>query len=341
MDFARQTGQLFMLGIDDIEPEPLKPLIEEFLPGGIILFGHNIVSPDQVRQLTGGLQDYAAAAGLPPLLISIDQEGGRSVRLGADFCPASPSNWRLGKAYAENADSLPVRDQAQQTAELLAGLGINMNLAPVLDVVTVDGNTVIGDRSYGADPTLAITLGCTYIETLQAAGVVATAKHFPGHGPTTVDSHFGLPVVELLDPELRFIHLLPFKAAIASGVDAIMPAHIIYTAWDEWPATLSDVLLTKLLREELGFKGVVVSDDLNMHAISRQFPYPASMVQAVGAGVDLLLVCSNVDIQREAWRTIHDAIEAGDLSELAVDRALERIGKLKSKYLSFTKESEV
>ncbi|MBN2081100.1 beta-N-acetylhexosaminidase [bacterium] len=339
MDLARQTGQLFMLGIAGSEPEPLRPLIEELQPGGIILFGHNIIALDQVRQLTGGLQEYAAAAGLPPLLISIDQEGGRVARLGQELCRQYPDNWELGAAFSRDGDLSPVRTQARQTAALLLGLGVNMNLAPVLDVVTVAGNAVIGNRSYGNAPALAASLGVAYIQTLQAAGVIATAKHFPGHGPTPVDSHTGLPVVELEDFELRGIHLAPFAAAIEAGVDAIMPAHIIYTAWDEWPTTLSAVLLTTLLRDELGFSGAVVSDDLNMHAISRQYPYPASMVQAVRAGVDILLVCNGLEIQREAWRTIRESIEAGHLSELAVDRALERIGKLKAKYLLASKES--
>jgi beta-N-acetylhexosaminidase len=338
MDLARRTGQLFMFGIEGTEPEPLRPLIEELQPGGIILFGHNVVSLNQLQQLTAGLQEYAAAAGLPPLLISVDQEGGRAVRLGGDLCKQYASNWRLGEAYRVTGDLNTVRDQGQETAVTLSGVGINMNLAPVLDVVTAEGNTVIADRAYGAAPELAARLGTAYIEALQAGGVIATAKHFPGHGPTPVDSHYGLPVVDLANEELHAVHLAPFRAAIAAGVAAVMPAHIIYTAWDEWPATLSRVLLTTLLREELGFHGVVISDDLNMHAISRHYPYPASMVQAVNAGVDILLVCHQHELQREAWNDVMSAAENGSLSGLALDSALNRIGGLKAQYLAAEEE---
>jgi len=338
MDPARRIGQLFMFGIEGTEPEPLRPLIEELLPGGVILFGHNIVSLNQLQQLTGGLQAYAAAAGLPPLLISVDQEGGRAVRLGGELCRQYPSNRQLGEAYRETGDLSSVRDQGSETAATLAGVGINMNLAPVLDVVTVEGNTVIADRAYGAEPEAAASLGTAYVEALQAGGVIATAKHFPGHGPTPVDSHYGLPVVDLTNDELHAVHLAPFWAAIAAGVAAIMPAHIIYTAWDEWPATLSRVLLTTLLREELGFSGVVISDDLNMHAISRHYPYPASMVQAVSAGVDILLVCHQHEVQRAAWNTMISAAENGSLSELTLDTARHRIGRLKAQYLAADEE---
>jgi beta-N-acetylhexosaminidase len=334
MDLPQKIGQLFMFGIEGTEPEPLKPLIEQLLPGGIILFNHNIVSLDQLQKLTGTLQEYAAATGLPPLLISADQEGGRCVRLGEALCPQYPSNRELGDAFLADGNPDAVKQQGRNTAVALSNAGVNMNLAPVLDVVTVEGNTVIADRAYGTEPGVATRLGAAYIEALQANRVIATAKHFPGHGPTHVDSHFGLPMVDLPVAELRAVHLSPFKAAIETGVDAVMPAHIIYTAWDEWPATLSRILLGTLLREELGFRGVVISDDLNMHAISRHYPFPASMVQAVCAGVDILLVCFQPDVQREAWHTVLHAAESGDLSELILDQALDRISRLKAKYLA-------
>ena len=334
MQEVQSAGQLFMLGIDGHDPEPLRPLVEEFRPGGIILFNHNIASLAQVQNLTGTLQDYAIACGLPPLLVSADQEGGRVTRLGPELCPAFPSNWQLGADYASSGDTAPVVHQAEQTAAALLRCGININLAPVLDVVTVEGNTVIADRSYGAGPALAGRLGCAYIEALQTSGVIATAKHFPGHGPTAVDSHTDLPRVELDEAELRERHLAPFRAAVASGVAAIMPAHIIYEAWDGWPTTLSHRILTGLLREELGFEGVVVTDDLNMHAISKHYPYPESIVQALQAGVDLLLVCTDTLIQRAALSAVRDALANGKLDSSLVAAAQERINRLKQYYLN-------
>ncbi len=332
MDISHKVGQLFMFGIEGTEPEPLQPLIESHLPGGVILFRHNIVSTDQVQHLTGALQNYATSAGLQPLLISADQEGGRVVRLGENICPQYPSNWELGEEYLSTRKLSRVWKQGKETAVVLRSVGINMNLAPVMDVVTVEGNTVIADRAYGAEPEMVQELGGIYIKGLQGEGVIATAKHYPGHGPTDVDSHYGLPFVKLSDDELREVHLPPFQVAIGTGVDAIMPAHIIYEAWDEWPATLSKTLLTTLLREELGFGGVVISDDLNMHAISKHYPFPASMVQAVNAGVDILLVCFEPDVQRAAWQTVHDAVQGGELSEEILDAALGRIADLKQKY---------
>jgi beta-N-acetylhexosaminidase len=216
----------------------------------------------------------------------------------------------------------------------LRWLGINMDLAPVLDVNSQSRNPVIGDRSLGDDPALVARLGKEFISGLNQAGVIAVGKHFPGHGDTVVDSHFNLPVVEQARRVLKQREMVPFKAAIADGLEAIMSAHVLYPALDEeYPATLSAEILTKLLRRELGFKGVILSDDLLMKALE-QSKLPQVAVRAIQAGVDLLLIGRDDPQVPLVIEALLRAVKAGGISPGRLEQAVDNILQLKAKWLN-------
>jgi len=332
MDIAHKIGQMIMVGFDGANPDRVSKLITDLHLGGIILFSRNIDTREQARSLTSSLQNVSQSAGLPKLLVSIDQEGGSTTRLGHDICPEFPTNRHHGDHYRSTGDLSPVIEQAKITAGTLLDLGINMNLAPVVDVVTVDGNEVIGSRSYGSDSETVSALGSGYIKELQKNGVIATAKHFPGHGPTRVDSHKALPSTSISRADAENVHMAPFRRAIDSGVDAIMTAHIVYESFDSLPATLSHELLTNQLRNRMGFQGIIITDDMNMLAIADNFGVEDAMVRTINAGVDILLICKNEETQRRAFNAVLDGVNSGAIEESTVDRAYYRISSMKRNY---------
>jgi len=332
MDIAYKIGQMIMVGFDGANHDRVSKLITDLHLGGVILFSRNIKTREQVKSLIFSLQNTAQSAGLPKLLVSIDQEGGSTTRLGRDICPEFPTNRQHGDHYRSTGDLSPVVEQAKNTARVLLDLGINMNLAPVVDVVTVDGNEVIGSRSYGSDTEIVSILGSEYIRELQKNGVIATAKHFPGHGPTHVDSHKALPSTSISRADAENVHMAPFRRAIDSGVDAIMTVHIVYESFDNLPATLSYELLTNQLRNRMGFQGIIITDDMNMLAIADNFGVEDAMVEAINAGVDILLICKNEETQRQAFNAVLDGVNSGAIKESTVDRAYMRILTLKRKY---------
>jgi beta-N-acetylhexosaminidase len=326
-DLSRKIGQLIMVGFEGTDAFGISGLIQELNLGGVILFTRNIKSADQVKKLTDSLKGISS-----DLLISIDQEGGSTTRLGPDICPIFPTNWQHGINFSTTGDPEPVIEQAETTAKVLKNLGINMNLAPVLDVVTVSGNEVISDRSYGNTPDIVGELGSRYIASIQDAGIIATAKHFPGHGPTNVDSHKALPSTDIGWQEIEEVHLSPFKRAVETGVDAVMTAHMVYKTIDSLPATLSAPILTGVLRNLLGFDGVIITDDLLMRAIADDHDIEESCVMAVRAGVDILLICSSEEHQRRAHTGLIEAVESGKIEERFIDEASFRIQRMKRKY---------
>ena len=210
-----------------------------------------------------------------------------------------------------------------------------MNLAPVLDVVTIPNNSIIGakERSYGSDAAVVSDLGVRYIETLQAAGVIATAKHFPGHGPTPVDSHIDKPVAQVSKAELDEVHLAPFRAAVDAGVSAIMTVHIVYPAYDaDNPATLSPIWHGTILREKMGYKGVIVTDGMLMGAVDKHYTPAQSALASVTAGADILLYDHGVKQQKEAYTALLAAARAGTISRQRIDASVRRILLLKKQY---------
>lgn len=279
------AGQRLMAGFDGIDlNSDLKALIEDFKVGGLILFSRNLVDPEQIRTLCRAAQKYAAACNQPPLLIAIDQEGGQVARLKDPFTQ-----------FAGNPSMKSVRDAenfARITAEELSGVGINMNLAPVLDIVPDGFDGIMAQRSFGGDPAWVAKLGTVVIETLQQNGVMAVAKHFPGIGRTILDSHLDLPDLNVDIADLEGFDLIPFQAAIAHQVAGIMLSHIRYTAVDPvYPAGFSPEITRLLLRGRMGYEGLVMTDDLDMGAVTRHFDIHAVVDQLLRCEVDIVLIC--------------------------------------------------
>ncbi len=324
---AAQAAQLFMMDFTGHVPSPdIVRLIEQDGIGGVILFVKNIGSPRQVASLTNSLQDIASGAGHPPLLISADQEGGSVVRLEAG-ATHFPSAMAFGAARSEALAA----SAADVAARELAAVGIRMNFAPVVDVNNNPANPVIGIRSFGEDPGLVGRLGAAVIGATQAAGVLATAKHFPGHGDTAVDSHLDLPVVAHARARLEAVELPPFRDAVRAGVGAVMTAHAIYPAFDpERPATLSPVILG-LLRVQWGFSGLIVTDSMAMRAITDRYAAGEAAVLAVLAGADVILACGEIGAQREALDAVRYAVSTGRIPRARIDVSVARIRAAKQR----------
>ncbi len=328
MTVRDRVGQLLMVGFEgtELSPEDVDWL-REYRPGGVILFARNVADPEQTARLTNALQEHAPN---PPLLIAIDEEGGRVSRLPPGF-----TTFPAASLVAAQPSPDAAYDAAQVTASELRAVGINMNMAPVLDVNTNPANPVIGDRAYGADPRRVRTVGLAVMEGLQGHGVIPCGKHFPGHGDTMTDSHDVLPVVDADRARLDDVELAPFREAIRREIPVIMTAHVRYPALDaDAPATLSRPILTDLLRNELGFHGVTLTDDMEMRAILDHESMGEASVRAVRAGADMILVCHRRDRQREAILAIERALERGELSWERLESGVERIRALKQRHLA-------
>jgi beta-N-acetylhexosaminidase len=328
LSLVEKVGQLFMVGFEGTEVTPeLAHWLATYGWGGLILFGRNVESPEQLLRLTQGLQTAARTTSLLPLLIAVDQEGGRVARLKAPFT-VFPSAAKVGQTGSEHLAC----DVGRAIATELRAVGISMDMAPVLDVLTNPANTVIGDRAFHSDPQCVARLGTAFIHGMHAAGVLAVGKHFPGHGDTLLDSHVTLPVSERTAAQLEACELLPFREAIAADLGAIMTAHVTYQAWEPgYPATLSSAILTGILREELGFHGVIITDDLGMAAVSATVPWEGIPLRALRAGVDLLLICHHRQRQEQAYARVLSAVQSGELPETIVDCAVARLQRLKSR----------
>jgi beta-N-acetylhexosaminidase len=281
----QRAGQRMMVGFDGTAlDDTLKSYIDRIKVGGLILFSRNIVAPDQVAELCAKAQEYAARCGQPPLFIGIDQEGGVVARLKAPF-----TQFKGNPFMTSPQDAI---DFAGTTARELARIGVNMNMAPVLDALPPEGPSVMRDRAFKGDPQQVARMGTTVIAHLQKGGVMAVAKHFPGIGRTTLDSHDDLPDLDVDAATLETTDMLPFRSAIDAQVAGIMLAHIRYRGLDpRWPASLSPAIAQTLLRDRMGFPGLVITDDLDMGALAKHFPISVIVEQCVRAWVDILLIC--------------------------------------------------
>ena len=327
--FRRQAGQLAIAGFaGHAIPADLKALAREFDLGGVIFFARNIDSPEQVAELSREARELARDL---PLWVSVDQEGGRVARLREPFTRWPPMN-TLGRSGDE---ALAERFARALAAELRA-VGISMSYAPVLDVLTNPTNPVIGDRSLAECADDVARLGTVIIRTLQKEGIAASGKHFPGHGDTSVDSHFELPLIEHSPERLEAVELVPFKAAIAAGVASIMTAHILIPALDaDRPATLSPAIVDGILKQRLGYQGLVLSDDLEMKAISGRYGMSEATVMAIAAGCDAVLMCGDEQgKQAAALEAVIRAVEDGSLSFKRADDALARQRRVKERFLT-------
>jgi beta-N-acetylhexosaminidase len=300
-------GQLIVGGFDGRSlPPSFAQALAQGLRGGAILFRRNLVSLAQVQQLCRSIR-LAAPVQLPPI-VGIDEEGGRVARLPR---PAGklPAMRELGKL----GDADLARRAAFAVAEQLAALGFNLDFAPVLDVDSNPANPVIGDRSFSSSPQLVAELGNAFAAGLQAAGVMACGKHFPGHGDTSQDSHLVLPRVDHSPARLRRVELLPFRAQARGELACMMTAHVVYSELDALvPATLSRRIVTQLLRDEFGFDGVIFTDDLEMGALAGLLAIEQAAVRAVEAGCDALLICSDESLQERAHHALVRHAEAND-----------------------------
>jgi beta-N-acetylhexosaminidase len=313
----RQAARLVTIGF---QGHHLPQDAAEMLRAGVrsvILFAQNFRDASQLRELTRSIRQAAGA----PVLVSVDQEGGRVQRFRGEGFPDLPSA-RRAAAGGEEA----VRRSAVTAARCLRAAGIHMNLAPVLDVDSNPANPVIGERAFGSDPDQVASCGVAYAKTLQAEGVAACGKHFPGHGDTSVDSHLDLPHLPHAMERLERVELVPFRAAVGAGIASLMTAHVLFDSIDpQVPATLSRRVVTGLLRERLGFEGLVFTDDFEMQAIADRFEMGDAAVRAIEAGCDQVLMCHRADRQRRAIEALAEAMRSGRLSREQVERSQNRL----------------
>ncbi|MBM2804953.1 MAG: Beta-N-acetylhexosaminidase [Deltaproteobacteria bacterium] len=332
MDTLRQKiGQMFLVGCQGESLTRDEQLIyAEYQFGGFILFKRNCVEPEQILSLCGSL--WEAADKTPPF-IAIDQEGGRVHRLPQPFTHF-PASARIGEM--RNADL--ARRLGRATAEELKLVGINLNFAPVLDVDSNPANPIIGDRAFGADPQQVIEIAAAWTQGLRDGGVIPCGKHFPGHGDTANDSHLEQPKVRKSLDELRSVELPPFAHSCRNRIESLMTAHVLYPALDpNFPATLSENIVTGLLRHQLGYDGVIFSDDMEMKAISDNYGVKQATALAVRAGVNVLLFCHEVDKAIPAFEFLCNEAGSDPVVRARVADSSRRIAELKQRYLtSFT-----
>jgi beta-N-acetylhexosaminidase len=321
------AGQRLMVGFDGTDfNADLRFIIDELKVGGLILFAGNLATPDQICNLCRAVQDYAKTCGQPPLFISIDQEGGRVARLKAPFTqfPGNPS-------MKDDADAVHF---AEVTAAELKQAGINMNMAPVMDIAPENSNSIMAQRAFGSDPDWVARLGVAVIKHLQANNIMAVAKHFPGIGRTVQDSHLDLPVLKDDLSGLEQFDLIPFQASIRHGVAGMMLSHIFYPKLDpQWPASLSSLIADELLRRQMGYDGLVLTDDLDMGAITKHFDIRTAILQVLAANIDLALICHKGPSIETAYEVILAALTDAPAMKARGLQSVERIMRLKSRYL--------
>lgn len=304
----RDFGRLFMVGFYGSEFSPeLKDFIDALNPCGVILFTRNIIDPVQIAELNFAVQKFSIQRLGRPILIGVDQEGGRVRRVKAPFAEFPPVMAMAGGEFPQET----IRRYSEITARELILVGFNLDFTPVLDVLG-DGidpaNTVIGDRSFGSDPKQVAKFGSLVIRTMKSEGLLTCGKHFPGHGAVAVDSHLDLPIDRRPISRIRGRDVFPFLKAIKAGTDMIMTAHVLFPAFDELlPASLSPAVVENILRNELKFQGPIVTDDLDMGAISKHYSAEEASLLAYKAGADILLICNSPETAFAARRRVFDA----------------------------------
>jgi len=328
-DFSDEqlAGQRLMVGFDGTElNQDLKFFVDTLMVGGIILFSRNLVDPGQIGELCLSIQEYAKSCGQPPLFIAIDQEGGQVARLKEPFTefPGNPF-------IKSDKDAARF---AEITSRELRSVGINMNMAPVMDVPPEGFKSVMDKRVFGSDPEPVARLGTTIIKHMQKNGVMAVAKHFPGIGRTTLDSHLDLPYLDTDLSILEAFDLIPFAAAIKENVTGIMMSHICYSTIDpKWPAGLSSEVADKLLRKRMGFQGLVITDDLDMGAINKYYEISTSIKQILIAGIDIALIChKGPDIESAYNEILNQVAGFSEIKDSAME-SMKRIIRAKTAYL--------
>ncbi len=334
MTLEQQVAQMFMVTLHgSVITEQGRAFLEQYQPGAVVLFTSNVGTPSAVTTLTNGYQTAITGVGGVPLLIAIDQEGGVVSRLPQDqgytFYPTPLLFTAAGEIWSETAGGL--------IADELAAVGINMNLAPVADLETYRENPIIARRAFGNDPVITGEAVAAFIRGTQSRNVLATAKHFPGHGETRDDSHGTLPILNLTLDRLNEVELVPFRAAIEADAAAIMVSHIWFPQVDptpSMPASLSRVIVTDLLREQLGYDGIIMTDALDMNAVDLTYNLYEAAVMAVEAGVDLLAMGPGIgaDVAANAINAVTEAVRQGRLSQERITESARRILETKERF---------
>jgi len=333
MSLQQKIGQRFALGFSGSSVSgELRRLVSKYKIGNVILFAHNLENTVQARALCDEIQKLVRSETGYPAFIAIDQEGGSVVRLPADM-----ANVPGAMALAASGNPDLVKEAAAITAAELGSIGVNLNLAPVLDVNCNRDNPAIGNRSFSSDPEKAALFASAAIQTFHEARLMCCGKHFPGHGDTGVDSHLDLPVVNKNFDELEKNELVPFRAAIGAGIPAIMTTHILFPQIEpeKIPATMSDKILKGLLRQKLGFEGLILSDGMEMKAIREHFGIPFGCVKALCAGVDIVLICHESPDMEESINEVINEYERGFFNICEFDASVERIFRYKEQYAQY------
>lgn len=328
LSLDEKIGQLVLVGFDGYTvDEQLSKLITDYYVTGVIVYSANVEGSKQLTDLTNSIKAKNKANKIP-LLITADEEGGSVSRMPAELVDI-PSNRAIG-----NYDNPQLCfNIGSVIAAELSAFGFNLDFAPVMDIFSNPQNTVIGDRSFGSSAELVSRLGVSELKGIKSGGIIPVVKHFPGHGDTVVDSHYGLPSVTKTLDELRGLELLPFQSAIDDGADALMVAHILMTAIDPAnPASMSKAVVSGILRDTLGFHGVVFTDDLTMGAIINNFQIGEAAVSSIEAGCDIAAVCHGYYNAVLALEALRSAVSSGAISEARLDESVYRILALKDKY---------
>ncbi|SDH66320.1 beta-N-acetylhexosaminidase [Desulfosporosinus hippei] len=329
MTLEEKIGQLVIAGVDGYTKDNhTLELTSKYHVGGFIILGQNVENTSQLLTLTNSLKADNKKVSTIPLFLGIDQEGGKINRMPNQIL-GTPTNKDIGK--------INNRSFSEQVGELLGGelksFGMNLDFAPVLDINSNSKNPVIGDRSFGNTPQLVSDLGVATMKGIQSKKVISAVKHFPGHGDTSVDSHVGLPVVNNGLERIEQFELIPFKAAIKQNVGMVMVAHILLPKLDDsYPASMSKYIITDLLRKQLDFNGVVITDDMTMGAITKNYDIGQAAVRSVNAGADILLVCHDFDKETLVINALTVAAKNGSIHQNTIDESVYRILQLKQKY---------
>jgi beta-N-acetylhexosaminidase len=332
MELRHKIGQLMIVGISgNALTDWEKNFLVENNIGGVVLFGRNVESPQQVHKLCSEIQKLRfSKPDKTPFYIGIDMEGGRVARLKAPFTQWPPAK-KLGDL---SSPALSFHFTYSMGKELKA-VGINLNFAPCVDVLTNPKNTVIGDRALSSDPEVVAKLTSALVRGFVKAEVMSCVKHFPGHGNTLLDSHDALPVEESTLADLQARELIPFKKAFKARVDMVMTSHILFKNIDpKWPCTLSDIFIKKILRDECRHKGIVITDDLGMKALSANYKKEEIPLRAFEAGADILLYCNEPEAPPMALETCLKAVEKNKLSQTNIDLSYNKVIKHKNENLT-------
>lgn len=326
MSLEEKIGQLFIVGFEGEEiNDEIVDLVKNQKVGGLIYFSRNIVDSNQIINLNNEIKAIEKDI---PLFISVDEEGGVVSRVPEEFVKL-PSSGYIGQFNDENLSY----NVGKIIAKELNSLGFNMDFAPVLDIDSNPNNTVIGERAFGNNSEIVSRLGIKTMEGIKDGKIIPVVKHFPGHGDTDVDSHYGLPIVKKTLEELENLEFIPFKNAIDNGADVVMISSIILESIDnEYPATMSKKVTTDILRNSLGFDGVIATDDMTMGAIVDNYNLADAVIMSINAGSDLVLVCHGYDDIINSIVAVKDAVNSKIISEERIDESVYRILKLKDKY---------